>query len=99
MSDEVNAGFAARLGDTSCVSPDDLFLPQPIKGGAIMDQAAQASQTTDPKPIGTTRGQVAREVAGVNTIEVKMTLADAHIDAFLAERQLTVDNEQERYIY
>ena len=46
-----------------------------------------------------TRGQVARKLAGVDAIEIKMTIPDAQIDAALKRYHLTVDNDEERYIY
>jgi hypothetical protein len=57
--------------------------------------------TTKPLPErgAATRGLVANQVAGVDAIEIKVTIPDAQIDATLARYQLTVDNDQERYIY
>jgi hypothetical protein len=46
-----------------------------------------------------TRGQVARKLAGVDTIEVKVTIPDALIDTALNRYKLTIDNDEERYIY
>jgi hypothetical protein len=46
-----------------------------------------------------TRGQVGRQVAGVDAIEVKATVADGQIDLALDRYGLTIDNDEERYIY
>ena len=46
-----------------------------------------------------TRGQVARQLAGVDAIEIKVTIPDAQVDAALKRYKLTVDNDEERYIY
>jgi len=42
---------------------------------------------------------VGKLVAGVDAIEVKATIPDHQIDAALARYDLTVDNDEERYIY
>jgi nitrogen fixation protein FixH len=44
-------------------------------------------------------GKVANMVSGVETIEIKATVAEHQIDAALAHYGLTVDNDDERYIY
>jgi hypothetical protein len=46
-----------------------------------------------------TRGQVGRQVAGADAIEVKATVAEGQIDFALDRYGLTVDNDEERYIY
>lgn len=46
-----------------------------------------------------TRGQVGRQVAGVDAIEVKATVADGQIDFALERYGLTVDNDEQRFIY
>ena len=46
-----------------------------------------------------TRDQVARKLAGVDAIEIKVTIPDAQIDAALNRYNLTIDNDEERYIY
>jgi hypothetical protein len=46
-----------------------------------------------------THGQVARKLAGVDAIEIKVTIPDTQIDAALNRYNLTVDNDEERYIY
>jgi hypothetical protein len=45
------------------------------------------------------RGLVGQRVAGVDAIEIKATIPDAQIDGALTRYNLTVDNDQERYIY
>jgi len=47
----------------------------------------------------TSQGKVAQLVAGVDAIEIKVTVQDAHVDAALQRYGLTVDNDEERYIY
>ena len=44
-------------------------------------------------------GKVASMVSGVEQIEIKATIAEHQIDAALAHYRLTVDNDEERYIY
>lgn len=46
-----------------------------------------------------TRGRVARQVAGVDAIEIKMTVPDGQVDEALNRYGLSVDNDEERYIY
>jgi hypothetical protein len=46
-----------------------------------------------------TRNQVADKVSGVDAIEIKATVPDAQIDPALSRYGLTVDNDEERYIY
>lgn len=46
-----------------------------------------------------TRGQVARQIAGVDAIEIKATIPDGQIEEALNRYALTVDNDEERYIY
>lgn len=46
-----------------------------------------------------TRDQVRRQVIGVEAIEIKVTIPDAQIEAALGLCGLTVDNDEERYIY
>ena len=46
-----------------------------------------------------TRGQVAALVSGAKAIEIKVTIPDAQVDSTLARFGLTVDNDEERYIY
>ncbi len=46
-----------------------------------------------------TRDQVARQVTGVDAIEIKVTVPDAQIEEALGRFGLTVDNDEERYIY
>jgi hypothetical protein len=46
-----------------------------------------------------TRDQVARQVAGVDAIEIKATIPDPQVEEALNRYGLTVDNDEERYIY
>ncbi len=46
-----------------------------------------------------TRNQIGNLVAGVDAIEVKVTIPDSQIDGALTRYNLTVDNDEERYIY
>jgi len=46
-----------------------------------------------------TRGRVAALVSGANAIEIKVTIPEAQVDSTLARFGLTVDNDEERYIY
>ena len=46
-----------------------------------------------------TRDRVARQVTGVDAIEIKVTVPDAQIEEALGRFGLTVDNDEERYIY
>lgn len=59
----------------------------------------EPSATSPPSRGAATRGQVARTVSGVNAIEVKATIPHSQVDGALARYNLTVDNDQERYIY
>src|SRR5262249_32943369 len=60
------------------------------------DSAMQIDTVANISPT-TKSGRVAGQVAGMNNIEVKATIAN--IDAALARHGLNVDNEEERYIY
>ena len=46
-----------------------------------------------------TRNKVADKVAGVDAIEIKITIPDAQVEPALSRYGLTVDNDEERYIY
>jgi hypothetical protein len=46
-----------------------------------------------------TRNKVADKVAGVDAIEIKVTIPDAQVEPALSRYGLTVDNDEERYIY
>jgi hypothetical protein len=46
-----------------------------------------------------TRGRVAAQVSGAKGIEIKVTIPGPQVDKTLAYFGLTVDNDQERYIY
>lgn len=52
-----------------------------------------------PKRGAATRDQVAKKLAGVDAIEIKVTIPDAQIDTALSRYNLTIDNDEERYIY
>lgn len=56
-------------------------------------------ETSAPTQEVATRGQVARTVSGVDSVEVKATIAHAQVEGALARYGLAVDNDQERYIY
>jgi hypothetical protein len=56
--------------------------------------------TSTNRPRGAaTKDQVASLVAGVDAIEVKARIPDHQIDAALDRFGLTVDNDEERYIW
>ncbi len=46
-----------------------------------------------------TRDQIGRQVAGADALEVKATVPEGQIDSALARYGLSVDNDEERYIY
>ena len=46
-----------------------------------------------------TRGQVAGKLAGVDAIEIKVTIPDMQIESALHRYNLTIDNDEERFIY
>jgi hypothetical protein len=46
-----------------------------------------------------TQGAVARHTAGVDAIEIKATIPEHQIDPALERYGLTVDNDEERYVY
>lgn len=46
-----------------------------------------------------TRGIVARQTAGAEAIEIKATIPDQQIQAALARYDLTLRNDEERYVY
>jgi hypothetical protein len=46
-----------------------------------------------------TRDQIGEQVTGVEAIEVKATIPDHQIDSALTRYNLTVNNDEERYIY
>jgi hypothetical protein len=46
-----------------------------------------------------TRGKVAAMVSGAGAIEIKVTIPERQVDSTLARFALTVDNDEERYIY
>lgn len=54
---------------------------------------------TIPERGAATRGQVSKTLTGVDAIEIKVTVPEAQIDAALNRYKLTIDNDEERYIY
>jgi hypothetical protein len=64
-----------------------------------MEPAAQVALTVEPKTTRTTRDRLGPKVAGVDSVEVKMTVADAQIDRALKKFDLTEDNDEEHRIY
>lgn len=59
----------------------------------------QVAATSAPARGRATRGRVARAVSGVTAIEVKATIPNAQIKSALSRFRLTIDNDQQRYIY
>ncbi len=57
------------------------------------------NETSAPTEAGAARGQVAQRVSGVNSVEIKATVAHAQVEDALARFGLNVDNDQERYVY
>jgi hypothetical protein len=64
-----------------------------------MKTPVRSAKPLPPKTKQWTRNQVGRQVAGVDAIEVKATIADNHIDRALARYQLTLNNDEERFVY
>ena len=62
-------------------------------------EAKSRAKTADKARGAATRGRIARKVAGVDAIEIKATVPDGQIDEALNHYHLTVDNDEERYIY
>jgi hypothetical protein len=60
---------------------------------------ASAQPTALPPRGEETRDQVARQVSGVDAIEVKATIPDKQIDGALRHFKMTIDNDEERYVY
>ena len=60
-------------------------------------EAKSRAKTADKARGASTRGRIARKVAGVDAIEIKATVADGQIDKALNRYHLTVDNDEERY--
>ncbi|OYV21728.1 MAG: hypothetical protein CG438_209 [Methylococcaceae bacterium NSP1-1] len=46
-----------------------------------------------------TQGKITKMVFGADAIEIKATIPDAHIEHTLSRFNLTLDNDEERYIY
>ncbi len=51
------------------------------------------------KPEATRQGKITKMVFGADTIEIKATIPDAQIEHTLARFSLTLDNDEERFIY
>ena len=51
------------------------------------------------KPDTATRGKITKMVFGADAIEIKATIPDAQIEEALTRFGLTLDNDEERYIY
>jgi len=51
------------------------------------------------KTIAGKQGKISKMLLGAEAIEIKATIADAQIDNALTRFNLTVDNDEERYIY
>ncbi len=51
------------------------------------------------KTIAGKQGKITNMLLGAEAIEIKATIADAQIDNALTRLNLTVDNDEERYIY
>ena len=59
----------------------------------------KSSKTPGKRRGAATKDAIAKQVAGVGAIEVKATVPDHQIDVALTRYGLTVDNDEERYIY
>jgi hypothetical protein len=51
------------------------------------------------KPDPSTQGKITKMVFGAEAIEIKATIPDTHIEQTLARFNLTLNNDEERYIY
>lgn len=51
------------------------------------------------KPEKSSKGEITKMVYGANAIEIKVTIPDAQIEKALARFDLTMNNDEERYIY
>lgn len=51
------------------------------------------------KPEATTQGKITKMVFGANAIEIKATIRESHIEHTLTRFNLTLDNDEERFIY
>jgi hypothetical protein len=90
-----------RLPDSAAARPTDQR-----HGGCDMLGRPLGVQSSDHHPRSAhmkrgeaTRGHVAALVSGAKAIEIKVTIPDAQVDSTLARFGLTVDNDEERYIY
>jgi nitrogen fixation protein FixH len=64
-----------------------------------MEPVAQLIEPNISKSTSATPGPLSGQVAGADTIEVKMTVANAQIRDALRKFDLRVDEEEKRYVY
>lgn len=64
-----------------------------------MRQVPQTHPLVFPERGAGTRNRIGRQVSGVSAIEVKATIPDSQIDKALRHFDMTVDNDEERFIY
>jgi hypothetical protein len=73
--------------------------PGPIAPESVVKPVAKAVAKPGKTRGAATRGQIAAKLAGVDAIEIKATIPESQIDPVLARYNLTVDNDEQRYIY
>lgn len=64
-----------------------------------MEPAVQRAELAISKPTTAPNGPFSSQVTGADTIEVKMTVANAQIRDALRKFDLRVDEEEKRYVY
>ena len=64
-----------------------------------MEPVAQLIEPNISKSTSATPGPLSSQVTGADTIEVKMTVANAQIGDALRKFDLRVDEEEKRYVY
>ena len=64
-----------------------------------MEPAVQRAESAISKPTTAPNGPFSSQVTGADTIEVKMTVANAQIGDALRKFDLRVDEEEKRYVY
>ena len=64
-----------------------------------MEPAVQRAESAISKPTTAPNGPFSSQVTGADTIEVKMTVANAQIRDALRKFDLRVDEEEKRYVY
>ena len=64
-----------------------------------MEPAVQRAESAISKPTTAPNGPFSSQVTGADTIEVKMTVANAQIRDALRKFDLRVDQEEKRYVY